>query len=65
MSKEFTPKCYIVSDGSVPKEFDQYKEELKRNFGEGNYDISRNSDLGNFLRGVNFQIKGKKKKNKR
>ncbi|MBD2137599.1 hypothetical protein H6F32_08380 [Anabaena sp. FACHB-1237] len=64
LSKEFISKCYIMSDGSVPQEYDKYKKELKSIFGEGNYDISRNSDLGAFLRGVKFQPKGKRKKGK-
>ncbi|TAE52697.1 MAG: hypothetical protein EAZ87_24660 [Nostocales cyanobacterium] len=64
LSGEFTSKCYIVSDGSVPQEYDKYKEELKSIFGEGNYHISRNSDLGNFLRGERYQPKGKNQRNK-
>ncbi|MGM3306696.1 hypothetical protein ACSQ6I_12110 [Anabaena sp. WFMT] len=60
-SLNFTAKTYIVSNSSVPQELDKYKQELKNKFGEGNYDISRNSDLGNFLRGTKYQLKGKQK----
>ncbi|MFN4875491.1 MAG: hypothetical protein ACK5GT_03355 [Aphanizomenon sp.] len=61
-SLKFTAKTYIVCDGSAPQEFDRYKEELKAKFGEGNYRIYRDSDLGNFLRGAKYQPKGKQKK---
>ncbi|MEA5554806.1 hypothetical protein VB713_28180 [Anabaena cylindrica UHCC 0172] len=61
-SLSLTAKTYIVSSSSVPQEIDKYKKELKDKFGEGNYDISRNSDLGNFLRDVKRQPKGKRKK---
>ncbi|MBE8990564.1 hypothetical protein [Nostoc sp. LEGE 12450] len=63
-SLSFIPKAYIKSNSSVPQEIDKYKQELKREFGENNYDISRNSDLGNFLRDVDYQPRGKSKKSK-
>ncbi|AVH72808.1 hypothetical protein [Nostoc sp. 'Lobaria pulmonaria (5183) cyanobiont'] len=62
LSLNFIAKAYIKSNSSVPQEIDKYKQELKQTFGEGNYDISKNSDLGNFLRGVEYQPKGKSKK---
>lgn len=63
LSNKFTPKCYIRSNVSSPQQ--DNKEELKSNFGEGNYDISKNSDLGDFLRSQRYQPKGKKnQKNK-
>ncbi|MFN5240496.1 MAG: hypothetical protein ACK5WC_06860 [Aphanizomenon sp.] len=59
----FTPKTYIVfNGGSSHNDIKGFQEELKNKFGEGNYDISRNSDLGNFLRGAKYQPKGKQKK---
>lgn len=61
-SLSFTPKTYIVCNSSVPQELDKYKKELKNKFDEGNYEISRNSDLGNFLRGAKYQPQGKRKK---
>jgi hypothetical protein len=64
LSLNFVPKAYIKSDSSLPKELDKYKQELKATFGEGNYDINRDSDLGKFLRGVPYQSKGKRKKGK-
>jgi len=63
-SLKFIPKAYIKFDSSLPKELDKYKQELKATFGEGNYVISRDSDLGKFLRDVPYQPKGKKKKGK-
>ncbi len=60
----FTPKIYILFNGSVPKEIDKYQEELKNMFGEGNSDINRNPDLGAFLRGAGYQSKAKRKKGK-
>ena len=63
-SLNFIAKAYIKSNSSVPQEIHKYKQELKRTFGEGNYDISRNSDLGNFLRDVDYQPKGKSKKSR-
>ena len=61
-SLSFTAKTYILSKSSVPQELDKYKKELKDKFDEGNYDISKNSDLGDFLRGAKYQPKGKRKK---
>ncbi|MBD2387403.1 hypothetical protein [Cylindrospermum sp. FACHB-282] len=63
-SLRFTAKTYIVFNGSVPREVDTYKEELKYKFGEGNYAISRNSDFGAFVRGEKYQPKGKRKKSR-
>lgn len=60
----FIPKAYIKFDSSLPQETDKYKQQLKDTFGEGNYDINRDSDLGKFLRDVPYQPKGKKKKGK-
>lgn len=50
----FSRIIYIVSNSSVPQEIDKYKHPLRDKFGEGNYDISRNSDLGAFLRGAKY-----------
>ena len=61
-SLTFTAKTYILSKSSMPQELDKYKKELKDKFDEGNYDISKNSDLGNFLRGGKYQLKGKRNK---
>ncbi len=61
-SLTFTPKTYIRSNVSAPQEIEEYKKELKTNFGEANYDISKNSDLGDFLRGAKYQPKAKRKK---
>jgi hypothetical protein len=61
-SLTFTAKIYILSKSSAPQELDKYKKELKDKFDEGNYDISKNSDLGDFLRGAKYQPKGKRKK---
>ncbi|MEH2093250.1 hypothetical protein [Nostoc sp.] len=63
-SLNFIAKAYIKSNGSAPQEIDKYKQELKQTFGEGNYDISKNSDLGDFLRGVEYQPKGKRNKSR-
>ncbi|MDZ8185911.1 MAG: hypothetical protein RMX96_13790 [Nostoc sp. ChiSLP02] len=63
-SLNFIPKVYIKSNSSAPQEIDKYKQQLKEQFGDGNYDISKNSDLGDFLRGVEYQPKGKRKKGK-
>ncbi|MFN6517328.1 MAG: hypothetical protein RMY29_022880 [Nostoc sp. CreGUA01] len=64
ISINFIPKAYIKSNSSAPQEIDKYKQQLKEQFGDGNYDISKNSDLGDFLRGVEYQPKGKRKKGK-
>ncbi|WP_414752068.1 hypothetical protein [Anabaena sp. CCY 9910] len=61
-SLDFVPKAYIISNSSLPKEMDKYKQELKTIFGEGNYDINRDPDLGSFLRGVQYRPKGKRKR---
>ncbi|MFM2063157.1 MAG: hypothetical protein RLZZ507_2827 [Cyanobacteriota bacterium] len=61
LSLKFTPKTYIRSNVAAPQEIEEYKKELKAKFGEGNYDISKNSDLGAFLRGAKYQPKGKRK----
>lgn len=63
-SLNFIAKVYIKSNGSAPQEIEKYKQQLKEQFGDGNYDISKNSDLGDFLRGVEYQPKGKRKKSK-
>ncbi|BAZ14561.1 hypothetical protein NIES4071_64050 [Calothrix sp. NIES-4071] len=57
----FTAKAYIKFGGSVPQELDKYKKELNKVFGEHNFDLSRNEDLGDFIRGVTQQPKGKRK----
>jgi hypothetical protein len=59
----FTPKTYIVfNGGSSHNDIKGFQEELKNKFGEGNYDISKNSDLGAFLRNIKPQPPGKRKK---
>ncbi|MDD1424727.1 hypothetical protein MEO94_09615 [Dolichospermum sp. ST_sed9] len=59
---KFTAKTYIKSNVSGPQEMGKYQEELKAEFGEGNCRISKNSDLGTFLRNVKSQPPGKGKK---
>jgi hypothetical protein len=61
---QFTAKAYIKMDGAVPQESEQYKQELVKVFGSGNYDISQEEDISQFLRGVISLPQGKKKKNK-
>jgi hypothetical protein len=61
-SLNFTPKTYIKSNVSGPQEMGKYQEELKAEFGEGNCRISKNSDLGAFLRNIKPQPPGKRKK---
>ncbi|WP_445635467.1 Type I restriction enzyme R protein N-terminal domain-containing protein [Nostoc sp. DSM 114161] len=63
-SINFIPKAYIKSNTSAPQEIDKYKQQLKEQFCDGNYDITKNSDLGDFLRGIEYQPKGKRKKGK-
>ncbi|MBD2777665.1 hypothetical protein [Iningainema tapete] len=58
----YTAKAFIRINNSPPRETDKYKQELISVFGESNYDISRSKDLGEFLRGVARQLKGKRKK---
>jgi len=45
-------KAYVYQHGSAPSNTDRtwIKQQLERNFGRGNYRVSRNSDLGSFLR---------------
>ena len=61
-SLRFTPKTYIKSNVSGPQETGKYQEELNTEFGEGNCRISKNSDLGAFLRNIKPQPPGKRKK---
>lgn len=56
-----TAKAYVKFNGSVPQELDKYKKELNKVFGEHNFDLSRNEDLGDFIRGLAQQPKGKRK----
>ncbi len=59
----FIPKAYIKTNSSAPQEIKEYQKQLCTTFGKSNYDISKNSDLGNFIRGVAYQAKGKRTRN--
>lgn len=54
-------KAFIKLKGSVPQEHRKYQNELSNHFKANNCDISRNTDFGQFLRGVAYQPKGKRK----
>ena len=45
-----TWKAYIYQHGSTPSEAKQQVKKLKDNFGNKNYEISHNEDIGPFLR---------------
>lgn len=60
----YTAKAYIKTNSSVPQEINKYQQELREKFGEGNYQISRDPNLGNFIRGARYQPKGKGKGNR-
>lgn len=56
-------KAFIKLSGSAPKELREHQEELKKVFGENNYDCNRaTQDFGEFLRGKPRQLRGKRKK---
>lgn len=60
---EVNTKACIVSRACVPiKPLDSYTsyKELKYNFGKENIYISKSSSLDRFLRGLNYEPKGKK-----
>jgi len=60
---EFTAKAFIKLGGSLPQEYSKYKDELKQVFGADNYEHNgRSTELGDFLRGIARQPKGKRKK---
>lgn len=59
----FTPKAFLQVKGSVPKQYEEYKEKLRKTFGEGNYEHNgKSTDFGDFLRGIPRKSKGKRKK---
>ncbi|MDJ0735259.1 MAG: hypothetical protein QNJ47_14575 [Nostocaceae cyanobacterium] len=58
----FISKAYIKTNSSAPQEIKQYQEQLSTTFGKNNYDISKNSDLGDFIRGATRKARGKRKK---
>ncbi|WP_156093086.1 hypothetical protein [Planktothrix serta] len=59
----FTPKAFLKLEGSVPQEYQRYKDRLRKTFGEDNYDHNgKSTDFGNFLRGIPRKSKGKRKK---
>jgi hypothetical protein len=64
LPNQLKAKAYIKIDGAVPLETEQYKQELTKVFGKGNYDISQEEDISPFLRGLISLPQGKKNKNK-
>ncbi|MBZ8179733.1 hypothetical protein [Oscillatoria salina] len=65
----YLSKAFIILEGSVPKEYQEYKDKLDNAFGKNNYDHNgRSTDFGNFLRGTGGipreYKKGKRKKSK-
>jgi len=59
-----TTKAFIILKGSIPQEHRSYQDELSKHFGNQDFEIGRNTDFGQFLRGIARKSKGKRKKRK-